>query len=78
MSWLYYVTTFLFQAQYDKADAYYYVRAMPVFLGHMKAHVELQKRNREYGEIAVQFRRYSELYFMEINSNYEGQVRHYL
>jgi len=66
---LYYVTTFLFQAQYDKADAYYYVRAMPVFLGHMKAHVELQKRNREYGEIAVQFRRYSELYFMEINSN---------
>ncbi|XP_071169108.1 protein SFI1 homolog isoform X2 [Mytilus edulis] len=45
------------QAQYDKADAYYYVRAMPVFLHHIKAHVELQKRNRQYGEVAVQFRR---------------------
>jgi len=51
---------------------------MPVFLGQMKAHVELQKRNREYGEIALQFRRYNELYFMEINCIYNGQVRHYL
>ncbi|CAG2201768.1 SFI1 [Mytilus edulis] len=45
------------QAQYDKADAYYYVRAMPVFIHHIKAHVELQKRNRQYAEVAVQFRR---------------------
>ncbi|VDI06451.1 protein SFI1 [Mytilus galloprovincialis] len=50
-------SVFIFQAQYDKADAYYYVRAMPVFLHHIKAHVELQKRNRQYGEVAVQFRR---------------------
>ncbi|XP_052101609.1 protein SFI1 homolog isoform X2 [Mytilus californianus] len=45
------------QAQYDRADAYYYVRAMPVFLHHIKAHAELQKRNRQYAEVAVQFRR---------------------